>query len=334
MPEQQKQARAPFVWTLALLVGLSTVWFVADGAAADDVATTTSTTTTSTTTTSTPTTSTTTTTTEPMPTTTVEVGPTTEPVDGSTTSTELVGALPTSTTFAVDSTSGPTTSTDSPDDINSAPGSTVAADGGPEDSTVSSGAEPVANSTPLVVNAVAAGTPSAPVLRATPGNGRVTVAWTAPSNGGSAITRYVIQRSTSPTSGWIYLSTTIPATARSFIATGLQQRHPLLLPHRCGQRLRVGDHGASRSAPSPARRLQRPSLRATPGNGRVTLAWTAPFNGGFSDHPLRDPALDQPDQRVGLPEHHDPGNGEVVHRHRPAERHPLLLPRRCGQRRG
>ena len=47
------------------------------------------------------------------------------------------------------------------------------------------------------------------------------MAWTAPFNGGSAITRYVIQRSTSPTSGWIYLSTTIPATARSFTATGL-----------------------------------------------------------------------------------------------------------------
>ena len=38
----------------------------------------------------------------------------------------------------------------------------------------------------------------------------------------SAITRYVIQRSTSPTSGWVNLSTTIPATTRSFTATGLR----------------------------------------------------------------------------------------------------------------
>ena len=27
-----------------------------------------------------------------------------------------------------------------------------------------------------------------------------------------------------------------------------------------------------------------------------------------SDHPLRHPALDQPDDRMGQPEHHDPGD--------------------------
>ena len=73
-----------------------------------------------------------------------------------------------------------------------------------------------------VVNQIPRTVPSAPALRATRGNARVTLAWTPPTlNGGSAITRNVIQRSTSPTSGWVDLSTTIPATARSFTATGL-----------------------------------------------------------------------------------------------------------------
>ena len=47
--------------------------------------------------------------------------------------------------------------------------------------------------------------------------------WTPPaSTGGSPITRYVIQRSTSPTSGWVNLSTTTSATTRSFTATNLR----------------------------------------------------------------------------------------------------------------
>ena len=63
----------------------------------------------------------------------------------------------------------------------------------------------------------------AATLTATPGSGRVVLTWTPPaSTGGSPITRYVIQRSTSPTSGWVNLSTTTPATARSFTATGLR----------------------------------------------------------------------------------------------------------------
>ena len=72
------------------------------------------------------------------------------------------------------------------------------------------------------VNTISRTVPSAPVLRATRGNARVTLTWTPPSNGGSAIIRYVIQRSTSPTSGWVNLNTRIPATARSYIATGLR----------------------------------------------------------------------------------------------------------------
>jgi predicted phage tail protein len=72
------------------------------------------------------------------------------------------------------------------------------------------------------VNQVPRTVPSAPVLRASAGNARVTLSWTPPTSiGGSPISRYVLQRSTSATSGWTNLSTSIPATSRSYTATGL-----------------------------------------------------------------------------------------------------------------
>jgi titin len=66
--------------------------------------------------------------------------------------------------------------------------------------------------------------PTAPrTLTATPTSTRVVLRWTPPtSTGGAPITRYAIQRSTNPTSGWIYLTTAIPPTARSFTATNLR----------------------------------------------------------------------------------------------------------------
>jgi hypothetical protein len=75
------------------------------------------------------------------------------------------------------------------------------------------------------VRAIPRTVPSAPALRATPGDRRVSLAWTAPaSTGGAAITRYVLQRSTSPTAGWVTLSATVAPTARSFTASGLTNR--------------------------------------------------------------------------------------------------------------
>ena len=74
-----------------------------------------------------------------------------------------------------------------------------------------------------VVNQIPRTVPSAPRLRAYPGSLRASLAWTAPSStGGAAITRYVIQRSTRPTTGWVTLSSTTRATARSFSAAGLR----------------------------------------------------------------------------------------------------------------
>ena len=73
----------------------------------------------------------------------------------------------------------------------------------------------VANSIPRTV-------PAAPRVRVYPGSGRAVVAWSAPATNGAAITRYAIQRSTRPTSGWVNLNSKAPATARSQSTTGLR----------------------------------------------------------------------------------------------------------------
>jgi hypothetical protein len=71
------------------------------------------------------------------------------------------------------------------------------------------------------VSAIPRWRPSAPRSgTATPGHRQVRVSWAAPSStGGSAITGYIVQRSTNGTT-WTNL-TTVSATARSYNATGL-----------------------------------------------------------------------------------------------------------------
>jgi len=67
-------------------------------------------------------------------------------------------------------------------------------------------------------------TPAAAVITATQGNKLVSIAWTAPDNGGSAITGYNLQHSTEATesSRWDSPTTVTPgATATSYSVTGL-----------------------------------------------------------------------------------------------------------------
>jgi PKD repeat protein len=60
--------------------------------------------------------------------------------------------------------------------------------------------------------------PAAPVLTALPGNGQVSLSWTTPSDGGSAITGYNVYRSTSSGSETLYRSLGV---VNSFTDTGL-----------------------------------------------------------------------------------------------------------------
>ena len=111
------------------------------------------------------------------------------------------------------------------------------------------------------------------------------------------------------------------------------QRDPLLLPGAGPQRRRDrsgeqcdecdSPHEAV-SARSPGHRRQ---CKGDAGVDPADVQWRV------SDHALRAPTLDQSNQWVGQPEHHDPGDDTIIHSYRPTQRHPLLLPHRGGQRR-
>ena len=120
--------------------------------------------------------------------------------------------------------------------------------------------------------------PGAPTgLAATPGNGQVALTWTAPaSTGGSPISSYTVDRG--PGRRDLLDATTRLHDQRP------RQRDRLCLQRQRQQRRR--DRPGVRPGvrhPAPQHRARRADrLTATPGNGQVALAWTAPASTGGS----------------------------------------------------
>ena len=123
--------------------------------------------------------------------------------------------------------------------------------------------------------------PGLPVgLTATPGNGQVSLVWIAPSsNGGSAITDYVVQYSSNNGSTWI----TFPdgtSTATSATVTGLANGTSYIFRVAA-----VNAAGRGQiSLPSDSR-TPLPGAPSKPvcvaGNGSVGLSWTLPSMPGL-----------------------------------------------------
>jgi fibronectin type 3 domain-containing protein len=127
--------------------------------------------------------------------------------------------------------------------------------------------------------------PGAPTLNsAAPGNGSVTLSWSAPSSdGGSAVTGYKVYRGTS--SGGEALYANLGGTATSWAdgnaSNGVTYYYQVSAVNSVGEGSRSGERSATPSA--PANVPGSPTLNsATAGNGSVTLSWSAPTSNGGS----------------------------------------------------
>jgi len=131
----------------------------------------------------------------------------------------------------------------------------------------------VVSSTPLAKPAAPTG------LTATPGNTRATANWVAPTDtGGTAITSYVVQRSSNGGLQWITVRgyTTNPSRT----ATGLRNGTAYLF--RVAAKNKVGQSPWSDTfSVTPRTKPSAPqSVVATPGDTEVTLTWLAPKSSG------------------------------------------------------
>ncbi len=117
-------------------------------------------------------------------------------------------------------------------------------------------------------------------LVATGGYQQVSLSWSAPANGGTAITRYNVYRSDTVSGSYVFVG--INTTVRGYVdtnrANGTQYFYMVSAANIVGA-------GANSSAVS-ATTWQVPSqvtvFSVTPGNGSVRLTWSAPYNGGTS----------------------------------------------------
>jgi predicted phage tail protein len=131
--------------------------------------------------------------------------------------------------------------------------------------------------------AVPATVPGAPAgLTATPGDGQVTLSWTAPaSDGGSPVTGYNVYKGTKsggetgPANGTL-------VTATGYKVTGLVNGTTYYFRVTAVNRVGEGPASAEASAIPVTMPGAPGGLTVSPGDARVTLSWTAPASDGGS----------------------------------------------------
>ncbi len=130
--------------------------------------------------------------------------------------------------------------------------------------------------------------PAAP--RLVPGNGELTVHWTAPNNGGSPITGYELQyrEVASPAENWIPEADDpaiiVEGTATSHTITDLTNSTAYEVRARAVNVMGKGEWSEPSTGASPVGNLpMRPTaLVLTAGDTQITAAWTAPTDDGGS----------------------------------------------------
>ena len=115
--------------------------------------------------------------------------------------------------------------------------------------------------------------PSAPgAPSVSPGNGQVTISWSAPANGGAIITKYEVFQNN------VSIGTT---SNTSLIRTGLSNGTSYSYSVRAYNAAGWGSQSASTSATPRANAPSAPNAPSvSPGNGQVTISWSAPANNG------------------------------------------------------
>ncbi len=118
-------------------------------------------------------------------------------------------------------------------------------------------------------------------LTGTPSSGQVALTWTAPSNGGSAITDYKVEFRTGAAAFATFADGTSTATAATVtgLTNGTSYDFRVSAINAVGTGTVSATYTATPTAAATAP-AQVTGLSATPGDGSVSLSWTAPSNGG------------------------------------------------------
>ncbi|MCF7918232.1 fibronectin type III domain-containing protein, partial [Candidatus Gracilibacteria bacterium] len=145
--------------------------------------------------------------------------------------------------------------------------------------------------------------PSAPSLSASAGDGTVNLQWSVPSNGGSTITGFTLQRKDGDTpvagswlknffaslvgAGGVTYQTigTFPLSQTTYSDVSVINGNSYTYHIAASNSVGMGGYSAEKTAtPTATPVLTAPrNLSATPGNGTVALSWLAPLdNGGYA----------------------------------------------------
>ena len=125
-------------------------------------------------------------------------------------------------------------------------------------------------------------TPGVPTsLGSTAGDAQVDLAWTAPtSNGGASLSGYKVESSTDSGSSWSTVVADTASASTAYTATSLTNGTAYDFRVSAINAAGTGSASSSTSATPRTTPGQPTALAGTPGNGEVSLSWTAPESTG------------------------------------------------------
>ena len=132
--------------------------------------------------------------------------------------------------------------------------------------------------------ATPATTPSAPGIGVTTAaNGSATARWTAPANGGLAVSGYTVRVVNAATNAQLGALQPVDASVTTLTVSGLVNGTPVKFQVLATNAVGAGPYSALSNAATPATVPGTPVIGTpTPGNVSALVRWTAPANGGLA----------------------------------------------------